>query len=97
MKPAVASFSAGPMSQDDPTPVGPDTIVRVASMTKQIVSVAAMALVERAKIMLDHPVERYLPCFQDMQVRVRCRGRDQARSNQDDVATHPDPLERADL
>ena len=66
----VASFSAGPISLDDATPVGPDTIVRVASMTKPIVSVAAMTLVERAKIMLDHPIERYLPCFQDMQVYV---------------------------
>ena len=48
-----------------------DAIVRVFSMTKPIVSAAAMLLVERAELRLDWPVESYLPCFKDMQVCVK--------------------------
>lgn len=38
-----------------------DTIFRIASMTKPIVAVAAMMLVEETKLRLDDPVERWLP------------------------------------
>jgi CubicO group peptidase (beta-lactamase class C family) len=40
-----------------------DTIFRLASMTKPIVSAATLALVERGKVQLDDPVTRWLPDF----------------------------------
>jgi CubicO group peptidase (beta-lactamase class C family) len=51
----------------------PDSIFRVASMTKPIVSVAAMALAEEGKLDLAAPVSQYLPEFKDVQVGVERR------------------------
>ncbi|MGA8552540.1 MAG: serine hydrolase domain-containing protein, partial [Stellaceae bacterium] len=39
----------------------PDTIFRIASMTKAVTSVAAMQLVEAGLIELDQPIDRVLP------------------------------------
>jgi CubicO group peptidase (beta-lactamase class C family) len=50
-----------------------DAIFPLASMTKPIVSVAAMMLVERGKLLLADPVSRYLPQFADMQIAVETR------------------------
>jgi CubicO group peptidase (beta-lactamase class C family) len=47
-----------------------DAIFPLASMTKPIVSVAAMILVERGKLFLAAPVAEYLPQFADMYVAV---------------------------
>ena len=44
-------------------PATQDTVYWIASMTKPVVSVAAMALVERGALRLDEPVERYAPGF----------------------------------
>jgi CubicO group peptidase (beta-lactamase class C family) len=49
-------------------PMEPDTIFRIASMTKPIVSVGALLLVETGKLGLDDPVSRYIPEFTDMPV-----------------------------
>ena len=53
--------------------MGTDAIFRLASMTKPIVSVAAMTLVERGKLFLGDPVSEYLPQFADMKVAVETR------------------------
>lgn len=45
-----------------------DTIIRIASMSKPVTTVAAMQLVERGIIELDAPVENYLPEFSRLQV-----------------------------
>jgi CubicO group peptidase (beta-lactamase class C family) len=47
-----------------------DAIFRLASMTKPIVSVAAMMLVEEGKLDLLAPVSRYLPELKDLKVGV---------------------------
>ena len=60
--------SVGTQTQDSPTPVTTDTIFRIYSMTKPIISVAAMSLVESGKLGLDDPVSDYLPSFLDLQV-----------------------------
>jgi methyl acetate hydrolase len=39
----------------------PDTIFRLASMTKAVTSVAAMQLVEQGRLQLDHPIGNVLP------------------------------------
>ena len=48
----------------------PDAIFRVYSMTKPLVSVAAMILVEDGVIQLTDPVGKFLPGFDKMQVSV---------------------------
>jgi len=49
-------------------PMRPDTIFRIYSMTKPMVSVAAMVLVENGTIELVDPVSKWLPAFKDMTV-----------------------------
>ena len=49
-------------------PMTPDTIFRLASMTKPITSVGALMLVEAGKLRLDDPVSRYIPEFADLEV-----------------------------
>ncbi|MCW7539203.1 beta-lactamase family protein [Aquabacterium sp. A7-Y] len=56
------------------TPDGPpmtaDSIFRIYSMTKPVVSVAVMQLVEEGKVQLDDPVERYLPEFKNLSLGI---------------------------
>ncbi len=49
-------------------PMKKDTIFRIASMTKPIVSVAVMQLVEQGKILLSDPVSKYIPEFKNQKV-----------------------------
>jgi CubicO group peptidase (beta-lactamase class C family) len=49
-------------------PMEPDTIFRIASMTKPIASVGALMLIEAGKLRLDDPISRYIPEFADAQV-----------------------------
>lgn len=49
-------------------PMQRNTIFRLASMTKAIVSVACLRLLERGRIQLDDPLKRYLPEFADIRV-----------------------------
>jgi CubicO group peptidase (beta-lactamase class C family) len=49
-------------------PVTPDTIFRIASMTKPIVGVAMMMLWEEGKWSLDDPVARHIPEFAGLKV-----------------------------
>jgi CubicO group peptidase (beta-lactamase class C family) len=55
-------------------PVEPDTIWRIASMTKPITSVAAMTLWEEGVFELTDPISNWLPEFAD--VRVYLKGSD---------------------
>jgi CubicO group peptidase (beta-lactamase class C family) len=45
-----------------------DAVFRIASMTKPFASLALMMLVEEGRVMLWHPVSRYIPEFKDMKV-----------------------------
>ena len=47
-----------------------DSIFRIASMTKPIVSVGAMMLAEEGKLDIAAPVSNYLPEFKDLKVLV---------------------------
>jgi CubicO group peptidase (beta-lactamase class C family) len=51
--------------------VGQDTIFRIASMSKPVVAVAAMILVEECVLRLDDPVDDYLPELASRQVLTR--------------------------
>ena len=48
-----------------------NSIYRIWSMTKPIVAIAALKLVEEKKINLNDPITEYLPEFNDLQVMVR--------------------------
>lgn len=50
------------------TPVCADTVYPLCSMTKPIVGIAAMQLVEQGKLSLCDTVDRFIPEFQDMRV-----------------------------
>ena len=59
------------VGQQDPAhgvPMELDSIFRIYSMTKPIVSVAVMQLMERGQLLLSDPVAKYLPEFADVQV-----------------------------
>lgn len=49
-------------------PMTMDTPVRIASMTKPVIAVAAMQLVEEGKLGLDDPVAKYIPEFAQLRV-----------------------------
>ena len=53
---------------EDQTPLQPNDILRICSMTKPITSVGVMTLVEGGEISLDDPVSRYLPALERLQV-----------------------------
>ena len=51
-------------------PMTNDTIFRIASQTKAIVSTGIMILNERGQLDISHPLSRYIPEWADMQVAV---------------------------
>jgi CubicO group peptidase (beta-lactamase class C family) len=70
----IAYFHAfGYQDREQQIVMRPDSIFRIASMTKPIVSVAAMTLAEEGKLDLAAPVSQYLPEFKDLQVGVEQR------------------------
>lgn len=50
------------------TPVRPDTIYRIYSMTKPLASLAFMMLVEEARVALDDPVAKFIPEWEGLAV-----------------------------
>lgn len=59
------------VGQQDPgtgTPMKTDSIFRIYSMTKPVVSVAVMMLVERGLLLLSDPISRWLPEYANQQV-----------------------------
>ena len=51
-------------------PMTTDSIFRVASMTKPMVAVGALQLVEQGRLLIDDPLAKYFPRFADMKVAV---------------------------
>ena len=67
----VAHFSAqGVMDLESKQPMAAGTIFRIASMTKPIVGVAIMMMIEEGRLHLNDPVSRYIPEFRGMKVGV---------------------------
>ncbi len=65
----IALFEA--IGQQDPaagTPMKTDSIFRIYSMTKPVVSVAVMMLVERGQLLLSDPVSRWMPEYANQHV-----------------------------
>jgi len=55
--------AAGFADRENGVPVRDDTVFRFASLTKTIVSVAALALVEQGRLRLHSPVTEWIPSF----------------------------------
>ena len=73
----VGYFEAiGALDPDTKAPMTRDAIFRIYSMTKPIVSVGVMMLVEQGKVRLDDPIAKYIPSFKDMKVGVETKGED---------------------
>ena len=67
----VAHLSAlGVMDLESKQPITPAAMFRIASMTKPVVGVAIMMLVEEGKLHLNDPVSRYIPEFRGMKVGI---------------------------
>jgi CubicO group peptidase (beta-lactamase class C family) len=65
----IAYFEAvGQLDPQATSQMGKDAIFRIYSMTKPIVSVCAMMLVEQGRLALGDPVAKYLPEFKDVKV-----------------------------
>ena len=58
----------GQQNPADATPMALDSLFRIYSMTKPLVSVAIMQLVEQGKLLLSDPVSRHLPEFANVMV-----------------------------
>ena len=60
----VVSLEAiGRRSVEDDAPMRPDTLFRIASMTKPITAIGIMMLADEGKLSVEDPVEKYLPEF----------------------------------
>ncbi|MCK4515993.1 MAG: beta-lactamase family protein [Spirochaetaceae bacterium] len=64
----VHTESQGVLSQETGSPMKPDSIFRIYSMTKPIVSVAAMILHEQGAFQLYDPLSRYVPAAANLKV-----------------------------
>jgi CubicO group peptidase (beta-lactamase class C family) len=67
----IAHFEAqGLMDIESKTPMRKDAIFRIMSMTKPVVGVSIMMLVEQGKVRLQDPVSRFIPELKDLKVAV---------------------------
>jgi CubicO group peptidase (beta-lactamase class C family) len=65
----------GRQSPAAPAPMARDSIFRIFSMTKPIVSIGIMMLLEEGHFLLNDPVAKYIPEFADQKVGVEKEGR----------------------
>src|SRR5580765_7591499 len=64
----VYSEAVGFQDKEAGKPIARDSIFRIYSMTKPLVSVAAMLLVEDGRMQLTDPVSKYLPAMKSLNV-----------------------------
>ncbi len=94
----IAYFQAvGRADIETDRPMRTDTILRMASMTKPITSVAALILYDEGKIALDDPVSKFIPEFANPKVLRPGKkpGQDEAASREitiKDLLTHTSGL-----
>lgn len=72
----VGYFQAhGKLTPEGDAPMTLDSLFRIYSMTKPIVSIAVMMLVEEGRLLISDPIAKYLPEFADMKVGVEENGK----------------------
>jgi CubicO group peptidase (beta-lactamase class C family) len=72
--------SYGKANVETGQPLAPDSIFRIASMTKPITGVAMMQLYEQGKWKLDDPVSKHIPQFAALQVKKAGGGTEPQKS-----------------
>src|SRR6188474_3650576 len=71
----IAHFEAqGLMDLESKKPMQKDAIFRIMSMTKPVVGVSIMMMVEEGKIRLTDPVSKFIPELKDLKVAVPMTG-----------------------
>jgi CubicO group peptidase (beta-lactamase class C family) len=60
----------GLMDIETNKPMAKDAIFRIASMTKPVVGVAVLMMIEEGKVRLSDPVSKFIPEFKDLKVAV---------------------------
>jgi CubicO group peptidase (beta-lactamase class C family) len=60
----------GVMDLESRQPMAPRTMFRIASMTKPVVAVGIMMLIEEGRLHLNDPVSRYIPEFRESKVAI---------------------------
>ena len=78
--------ATGFQDKDEGKPMALDSLFRIYSMTKPLVSVAAMMLVEDGTIQLTDPVSKFFPAFKGQQVSVARSDNELARMSYITVA-----------
>jgi CubicO group peptidase (beta-lactamase class C family) len=70
----IAFGASGVLTRGEPAPVRRDSLFRIASMTKPVVAVGALILVEECRLRLEEPVDDLLPEVAGRRVLVDPRG-----------------------
>jgi CubicO group peptidase (beta-lactamase class C family) len=65
----------GRQNPASPAPMAHNTLFRIFSMTKPIVSIGIMMLLEEGTFLLNDPIAKYIPEFSDQKVGVENNGR----------------------
>jgi CubicO group peptidase (beta-lactamase class C family) len=68
------------------TPMKPDSIFEIASMTKPIVSTAILMLSEQGKLLISDPLSKHLPDFANMKVLVEKNAADEKAATDAKIA-----------
>jgi CubicO group peptidase (beta-lactamase class C family) len=87
--------TVGTQGPNQTTPMNDQTLFRIYSMTKPIVSVATMTMVEDGLIAIEDPVSKYIPEFANMKVLNEETGEVTAAQNEmtvRDLLTHESGL-----
>jgi CubicO group peptidase (beta-lactamase class C family) len=69
----------GLMDIETRKPMAPNALFRIMSMTKPVVGVATLMLIEDGKVRLNDPVSRFIPQFKDLKVGILQPGAGGAR------------------
>jgi CubicO group peptidase (beta-lactamase class C family) len=75
----VAQTVQGMQNVDLKHPMDPDSIFRIASMTKPITAIGIMILQDEGKLSVDDPVEKHLPEFKGLKLAVQVDGKTELR------------------
>ncbi len=81
----VATFCTGLASVEHGVPITPDTVFRIASVTKQFLCAAVLTLVDAGKLALDETLGQHLPELQGVPATVTIA---QAMSNTSGIRDH---------
>jgi len=86
----IAHFEAqGLMDIESRTPMRKDAIFRIMSMTKPVVGVSIMMLIEEGKVRLTDPASKFIPELKDLKVAVPMGGAANAGGGRGNASAEP--------